>query len=192
MARKREKDPATCGECGDWIEDLEACGNPVSENYEERTGADWPACEDARPKREQLPAKRPDQVIRQMEEAIRERDGQIMGLLQSMADMMRITNERMAAMEQTIRTLEKVTPGQAHNINQCIRERAAELCQDYRMTGNEKATGAAIRKEIREATGARNMQGVARCDYQTVIDMILDWDDSQTMKAIRQRGGAGA
>lgn len=109
------------------------------------------------------------------------------GMIRSLADMLRITNERMAAMEKTIRTLEKVTPQQAHNINKAIRERAAELCGDYRMEGSEKPVCAAMRKEIREATGTKSMAGIARCDYESVINMVMDWDSYETMKQIRKK-----
>ena len=45
--------------------------------------------------------------------------------LAAMADMLRLTNERMAALEQAVRTLEKVTPAQASALNRAMRQRAA-------------------------------------------------------------------
>ena len=62
---------------------------------------------------------------------------QALQLMQGMADMVRATNERMAALEQQVRMLEKVTPSQATDLNAAIRQRAAAACQEYRMTGME-------------------------------------------------------
>ena len=108
--------------------------------------------------------------------------------MQIMADMMRVTNERMAAMEKTIATLEKVTPGQAAEINAGIRTRASEICQDYRAAGMEKQAAAAIRKDVRNMTGARTAREISRCDYQTVLKTVREWDNYQTMKALRAKG----
>ena len=133
------------------------------------------------------------------------------GLIGSLAEMLRVTNERMAAMEAAMRSLEKVTPAQASNINKCIRERAAEICASYRMgvriTPVEEGHGsrpeaarfepnpekakkliAAIRKDVKVMTGARTMREVARCDYGTVIDFVMDWDDYETIQKIRRAG----
>ncbi|MBO7663062.1 MAG: ORF6C domain-containing protein [Clostridia bacterium] len=112
------------------------------------------------------------------------------GQMRLLADMLRETNARMAAMEKTIRTLEKVTPRQAAEINARIRERAAEVCREYRAGGQEKAAAAAIRKDVRNMTGVRTAREIARCDFGTVTEAIRDWDDYQAMKKIRQKGGA--
>ena len=66
-------------------------------------------------------------------EAVKEMAAAMSGQISALAEMLRVTNERMAEMEKTIRTLEKVTPQQGLNINRAIRERAAEICQEYRM-----------------------------------------------------------
>ena len=131
--------------------------------------------------------------------------------MRAMGEMMRVMGERMTAMEATIRTLEKVTPGQAAEINKRIRERAAEICREYSMGsvrgiyvaygGGEsweagpqiwqpdpeqlKELTAAIRKDMREMTGVRTAREIARCDYQTVKEFISDWDDYDAIRAIR-------
>ena len=127
---------------------------------------------------------------------------------------MRVMGERMTAMEATIRTLEKVTPGQAAEVNRKIRERAAEICREYSMGsvrgiyvasgGGEsweagpqiwqpdpeqlKELTAAIRKDMREMTGVRTAREIARCDYQAVKEFISDWDDYDAIRAIRGKG----
>lgn len=104
-----------------------------------------------------------------------------------MADMLRTTNERMAAMEKTIRTLEKATPGQAADINRAIRERAKEICGEYRMSGTEKAVASAIRKTVREMTGVKTAREVARCDVKIALEMIRGWEEYPEIQAIRKK-----
>ena len=116
---------------------------------------------------------------------------QAMKLMQGMADMVRATNERMAALEQQVRMLEKVTPAQATDLNAAIRARAAAACQEYRMAGMEKAVGAAIRKTVRLATGARSIREIARCDYKPVRELVDTWDEYKAMKAIKAQKGRG-
>lgn len=118
--------------------------------------------------------------------------------MQTMADMIRVTNERMAAMEQTIRTLEKVTPAQAAEINAAMRARAREVCAAYRMVSASgpdpdavKAVTAAIRKEVRLMTGAKTSREISRCDYRIVMDTVRDWDDYEVIGAIRERRRKG-
>ncbi len=112
-------------------------------------------------------------------------------LMQGMADMVRATNERMAALEQQVRMLEKVTPSQASDLNAAIRQRAAEACQEYRMTGMEQQVGTAIRKTVRLATGARSVREIARCDYKPVLELVATWDEYKTMKAIKAQQRKG-
>ena len=104
--------------------------------------------------------------------------------LEMMADLLRVTNERMAAME-------KVTPQQASRINACIRDRARDLCEEYRIGKEERkkemAVRAAIRKGLAEMTGARNVREIARCDAENVVDFILGWEDYEILQQIRKR-----
>lgn len=108
-------------------------------------------------------------------------------MLAGMANMIRLTNERMTALEKQVRLLEKVTPGQAAALNAAIRERAAAVCAEYRMTGMEKQAAAAIRKSVRLATGAHSAREIARCDYKPICDLIGTWDEYRTMKALKAK-----
>ncbi len=112
-------------------------------------------------------------------------------LMQGMADMVRATNERMAALEQQVRMLEKVTPSQASDLNAAIRQRAAEACQEYRMTGMEQQVGTAIRKTVRLTTGARCVREIARCDYKPVLELVNTWDEYKAMKTIKAQQRKG-
>lgn len=114
--------------------------------------------------------------------------GQCMTLMKGMADMIRSTNERMTSLEQQVRMLEKLTPAQATELNAMIRERAAAVCEEYRMAGMETQVAAAIRKAVRTTTGARSVRDIARCDYRPVRDQIAGWDEYRTIKAIKAKG----
>ena len=137
------------------------------------------------------------------------------GQIGALAEMLRVTNERMQALENevrslgaAVRTLEKVTPQQASRINKAIRERAEEICMEYRMTqygvriredGKAEGPGevladpkkakllaAAIRAEVRTMAGAKTAREVARCDYETVIGYVQAWEDYETIQRIRR------
>ncbi len=109
-------------------------------------------------------------------------------LLAGMADMLRTTNERMAALEQAVRTLEKVTPAQASAVNRAVRERAKAVCAEYLAEGSEREAAAAIRRSVRESTGARSAREIPRVDYPAVMDQVRTWDEYRVMKAIRKKG----
>lgn len=113
---------------------------------------------------------------------------QTLALMQGMAEMVRATNERMAAMEMQVRMLEKVTPSQATELNRAIRERTAEVVDEYRLNGMDKPVAAAIRKAVRLSTGAHSVREIARCDYKPILDMVAIWDDYKAIKAIKAKG----
>ena len=107
----------------------------------------------------------------------------------AMAEMLRITNERMAAMEAALKTIEKVTPGQVQKINLAIREKAAEICEEYRIGDDPKKRTqiiSSIRKTVRELTGCQANREIPRCDYETVVNYILEWDDYERIQKIRK------
>lgn len=113
-------------------------------------------------------------------------------MIRSQGEMLRIMGERMTAMERTIRTLEKVTPGQVTKINKLIRQRAGDVCEEYRIPGEEKAVAAMIRREIKLVTGAQAVREISRCDIEAVEDLIVGWDDyERIMRLIKTRREPG-
>jgi len=146
--------------------------------------------------------------------------GRASEMLVALAEMIRNVNERitgmearLAEMQKAVRTLEKVTPQQAGSINRAIRERAGELCEEYRimtrkmdayqlrpdlsLTGGAKwteeldgeklnALAAEIRKDVRKLAGVKATREVARCDYETVMDYVRDWEDYDRIQRIRK------
>ena len=107
--------------------------------------------------------------------------------MQTMAAMLRTTNEAMESLRRQVRLLEKVTPAQASALNAAIRARAAALCADYRCAGGEKAVAAAIRKAIRIQFGATTVRELPRCDYEVARRQVDMWEDYRTIKAIKGR-----
>ena len=112
---------------------------------------------------------------------------QMASAIQTIADLMRVQSERMAALEKKVAMLEKVAPAQATELNKRIRDRASALCTAYRVPMDQSGrAAAAIRKYIQGETGARCIREVARCDYPTVCNMIATYDNSQLMRQLKK------
>ena len=103
-----------------------------------------------------------------------------------MAEALRATHERMAALENEVRRLKPVTPAQATELGKAIRARAAEMCRLHRAEGRETAAAAAIRKAVKVTCGAQSLREIARCDYEVALRVIGMWDDYQVMRKIRK------
>lgn len=114
---------------------------------------------------------------------------QIAAAMHGLADMMRATNERMTSLDNRVRLLEKVTGMQLNEINATIRARAAELCEMYRIAGQEKPVANAIRRAVRLTTGVQSLRELPRCEYTVVLKQVQMWDDYKAMKAIKGKAG---
>lgn len=112
---------------------------------------------------------------------------QLAQAMQSMGDMMRMTGERMSAMERELKLLTPVTGVQKGAIHTAIRERAAELCESYHAAGCEKSVCAAIRRELRLQFGINNISSLPRCEYQVAMQSVALWDDYKAMKGIKAK-----
>lgn len=112
---------------------------------------------------------------------------QLAQTMQSFGDMMRLTSDRMSAMERELKLLTPVTGVQKGAIHTAVHERAAELCESYHATGHEKAVCAAIRRELRLQFGINNISSLARCEYQVAMQSVALWDDYKIMKGIKAK-----
>ena len=121
-------------------------------------------------------------------EAVADEMRQMREALQTMAGMLKATNESMAQLQRQVRLLEKVTPAQASAINRAIRERAVELCVIYMATDCEKAVAQAIRKAVKLRFGATAAKDLPRCEYEVALAQVQGWDDYSVMREIRKRG----
>ena len=107
--------------------------------------------------------------------------------LQTMAGLLRATNESMMQLQSQVRLLEKVTPAQAGAINRAIRERSAQLCGVYGTKGGDKAVAAAIRRAVKLRFGANAAKELPRCEYEVALAQVQGWDDYMVMKSIREK-----
>ena len=121
--------------------------------------------------------------------AVAEEMQQMREALQTMAGLLRTTNETMAQLQRQVRLLEKVTPAQASALNRAIRERATEICAIYmlRSEGAEKAVAAAIRKAVKLRFSANTSKDLPRCEYEVAMAQVQGWDDYKVMKGIREK-----
>ena len=110
---------------------------------------------------------------------------QMRDALQTMAVLLRTTNETLTQLQRQVRLLEKVTPAQANAINRAIRERAAALCRVYGARDCDKAVAAAIRKAIKLRFGANSAKELPRCEYEVAMTQVNGWDDYRTMMDIK-------
>lgn len=121
-------------------------------------------------------------------EAVADEMRQMREALQTMAGMLKATNESMAQLQRQVRLLEKVTPAQASAVNRAIRERAVELCVIYMAVDQEKAVAQAIRKAVKLRFGATAAKDLPRCEYEVALAQVQGWDDYSVMREIRKRG----
>lgn len=112
----------------------------------------------------------------------------LLDALRNMASLLRSTNERMQSLEQEVKRLTKVTPSQAAALNNAIRKRAGELCNQHRAIGHEKAIAAAIRKAIKQTCGISNARELPRCDYPVALRQVEMWDDYRLIREIKRKG----
>lgn len=110
---------------------------------------------------------------------------QMAQIMRGMSDMMRATNERMAALEHQVRLLTKVTPAQATQLGKSITERAEQLCTTYRLAGAERKIASCIRRDVRLNAGISAMRELPKCEYQVTMQRIALWDDYKVIKTIR-------
>ena len=119
--------------------------------------------------------------------AVVEEMQQMREALQTMAGLLRATNETMMQLQRQVRLLEKVTPSQASALNRAIRERATELCAIYMAPGCDKAVATAIRKAVKLRFGAATAKDLPRCEYEVAMAQVQGWDDYKVMKGIREK-----
>lgn len=115
------------------------------------------------------------------------RYGELMAAINSMATLLRMTNERMAALEAEVKRLTKVTPSQASALNRAIRDRAAAICAKHHATGCEKAMANAIRAAVKHTCGISTARELPRCDYAVAMRQVEIWDDYRKIREIKAK-----
>lgn len=110
--------------------------------------------------------------------------------INDLALMLKVTNDRMDALEKEVRRLTKVTPAQATAINQAIKQRASELCQQRRAEGCERLISGAIRKSLKLGCGIGNVRELPRGDFALAMQRIQAWDDYRLIRDIKAKEAA--
>lgn len=116
-----------------------------------------------------------------------EQIAELLRVMQGMAQMIRATHDRMAALEAQVRHLTKVTPAQATDINKAVRQRAEALCREYGATGCERQVADRIRRAIKLGSGASNVREIPACEYKVTMNQVSMWDDYKVIRDIKTK-----
>ncbi len=116
-----------------------------------------------------------------------EQIAELLSVMQGMAQMIRATHDRMAALEAQVRQLTKVTPAQATSINKAVRQRAEALCREYGASGCERQVADRIRRAIKLGSGASNMREIPACEYKVTMNQVSMWDDYKIIRDIKTK-----
>lgn len=118
----------------------------------------------------------PAQVITQQNE-----------ILLSMAGMIKAACEKIDRLENQIKRLEKVTLEQTRHLNDLIREHAAELAQEYGLSGaEEERIRAMIRADIKKRYGVL-VRDLCRMDAGVCEDFVRLWEDTPRLMRLRRQ-----
>ena len=137
----------------------------------------------------------------------------MMGTLQQMANMMAAISENMSAITRRMDLAERLTGGQAQELNRAIRARSWQLLTQYSVraqkldaalkakngelpfpyngldplldAGARKVQGL-IRRDVRAAQGleSRSLRDLPRCEYPVALNRVAMWDDYDAMTQI--------
>lgn len=116
-----------------------------------------------------------------------EQIAELLRVMQGMAQMIRATHDRMAALEAQVRQLTKVTPAQATAINKAVRQRAEALCREYGATGCERRVADRIRRAIKLGSSASNVREIPACEYKVTMNQVSMWDDYKVIRDIKTK-----
>ncbi len=116
--------------------------------------------------------------------------GQMMHLMQGMAETVRATNERVTALEKQAALSARVTAGQSKHINAAIREQAEKVAAMHGMgssTTSTQAIARAIRRDVCLTAGVTSTRELPKCEYRVYLQQVALWDDYKVIKAIKAR-----
>lgn len=111
----------------------------------------------------------------------------------SMAGMIKVACEKIDRLEAQIRRMEKVTPEQAKNLNELIRNHSIQLCKEYGIVwvygcpddGAAKIR-AMIRAGIRQRFGCQ-VKDLCRMDAGMCEEFIKMWEDTPRLLRLRRK-----
>lgn len=105
----------------------------------------------------------------------------------SMAGMIKAACEKIDRLEAQIKRMEKVTPGQARQLREMIREQAGQLAGEYGLSGDGAAKiRAMIRADIRKRYGCQ-VKDLCRMDAQICEEFVKMWEDTPRLMRLRRK-----
>ena len=105
----------------------------------------------------------------------------------SMAGMIKAACEKIDRLEAQIKRMEKVTPEQARQLSEMIREQAGQLAGEYGLSGDGAAKiRAMIRAGIRQRYGCQ-VKDLCRMDAGMCEEFVRMWEDTPRLLRLRRK-----
>lgn len=114
-------------------------------------------------------------------------------IMLAMAGTIKAACEKIDRLEAQIKRLEKVTPEQAKNLNELIRNHSIQLCKEYGIVwapgcpvDGAKRISALIRADIRKRYGAL-VRDLCRMDAGMCEEFVRMWEDTPRLMRLRRK-----
>lgn len=109
-----------------------------------------------------------------------------------------LSNQQAMAQEieqlrRSVQLLTKVTPAQATALNRAMRERAAVICERYRLQDEGNCLtllSNCIRRDVRFRAGISSIKDLPRCEWEAYMHYVDMWDDYKEVRKIREKARA--
>lgn len=114
-------------------------------------------------------------------------------IMLAMAGTIKAACEKIDRLEAQIKRLEKVTPEQAKNLNELIRNHSIQLCREYGIiwapgcpVDGAKRISAMIRADIRKRYGCQ-VKDLCRMDAGMCEEFVRMWEDTPRLLRLRRK-----
>ena len=114
-------------------------------------------------------------------------------IMLAMAGTIKAACEKIDRLEAQIKRLEKVTPEQAKNLNELIRNHSIQLCREYGIiwapgcpVDGAKRISAMIRADIRKRYGCQ-VKDLCRMDAGMCEEFVRMWEDTPRLMRLRRK-----
>ena len=114
-------------------------------------------------------------------------------IMLAMAGTIKAACEKIDRLEAQIKRMEKVTPEQAKNLNELIRNHSIQLCREYGIiwapgcpVDGAKRISAMIRTDIKKRYGAL-VRDLCRMDAGMCEEFVRMWEDTPRLLRLRRK-----
>lgn len=114
-------------------------------------------------------------------------------IMLAMAGTIKAACEKIDRLEAQIKRLEKVTPEQAKNLNELIRNHSIQLCREYGIiwapgcpVDGAKRISAMIRADIKKRYGCQ-VKDLCRMDAGMCEEFVRMWEDTPRLLRLRRK-----